>query len=166
MNCALLSLRSLCGYSPRLQPMFVHHRVHRVATVIFWRTFHHDGKISPGWCGEGGARPPAFTKCTITNKVVEYAPAERTDTLPVFLIYPYMYSVVFTTELVCYYVAVIYVKSNIIMITVFLISSPRRAKYTCIVDIKVKKCYPTTPRVTLCTRTYTVCITEPAFVIF
>ena len=25
------------------------HRVHRVATVAFWRTFHHEGKISPGW---------------------------------------------------------------------------------------------------------------------
>ncbi len=27
------------------------HRVHRVATATFWRTFHHDGKISPGWWG-------------------------------------------------------------------------------------------------------------------
>jgi hypothetical protein len=26
---------------------------HRVATVTFWRTFHHDGKISPGWWGWG-----------------------------------------------------------------------------------------------------------------
>ncbi len=25
------------------------HRVHRVATAAFWRTFHHEGKISPGW---------------------------------------------------------------------------------------------------------------------
>jgi hypothetical protein len=24
-------------------------RVHRVATVAFWRTFDHEGKISPGW---------------------------------------------------------------------------------------------------------------------
>jgi hypothetical protein len=22
---------------------------HRVAMAIFWRTFHHDGKISPAW---------------------------------------------------------------------------------------------------------------------
>ncbi len=22
---------------------------HRVAIADFWRTFHHDGKISPGW---------------------------------------------------------------------------------------------------------------------
>ncbi len=25
----------------------------RVATAAFWRTFHHDGKISPGWWGWG-----------------------------------------------------------------------------------------------------------------
>jgi hypothetical protein len=25
------------------------HKVHRVATAAFWRTFHHEGKISPGW---------------------------------------------------------------------------------------------------------------------
>ena len=29
------------------------HRVHRVATAAFWRTFHHEGKISPGWWGWG-----------------------------------------------------------------------------------------------------------------
>ncbi len=27
------------------------HRVHRVATAAFWRTFSHEGKISPGWWG-------------------------------------------------------------------------------------------------------------------
>ncbi len=35
---------------------FSDHRVestHRVATAAFWRTFHHDGKISPGWRGRG-----------------------------------------------------------------------------------------------------------------
>jgi hypothetical protein len=31
---------------------------HRVATAAFWSTFHHDGKISPGCGGGGGARPP------------------------------------------------------------------------------------------------------------
>jgi hypothetical protein len=25
------------------------HIVHRVATAAFWRTFSHEGKISPGW---------------------------------------------------------------------------------------------------------------------
>jgi hypothetical protein len=29
------------------------HRVHRVVTADFWRTFHHEGKISPGWWGWG-----------------------------------------------------------------------------------------------------------------
>jgi hypothetical protein len=41
----------------------------------------------------GGARPPPFTLSTITYKVVVYTPAERTDTLPIFLsTLPYMYS--------------------------------------------------------------------------
>ncbi len=44
----------------------------------------------------GGARPPPFTLFTITYKVVVYAPAERADTLPLFLLYPYMYSVLTT----------------------------------------------------------------------
>ncbi len=29
------------------------HRVHRVVTAALWRTFHHEGKISPGWWGWG-----------------------------------------------------------------------------------------------------------------
>ncbi len=41
----------------------------------------------------GGALPPAFTISTITYKVVVYAPDERTDTLPLFLLHPYTYSV-------------------------------------------------------------------------
>ncbi len=40
-----------------------------------------------------GASPPPFTLFNITYKVVVYAPAERADTLPLFLLYPYMYSV-------------------------------------------------------------------------
>jgi hypothetical protein len=44
--------------------------------------------------GEGcGARPPLFTINTIMYKVVVYAPAERADTLPLFLLYPYISSV-------------------------------------------------------------------------
>ncbi len=27
----------------------LNHRVHRVATSVFWRTFSDEGKISPGW---------------------------------------------------------------------------------------------------------------------
>jgi hypothetical protein len=44
---------------------------------------------------EGGVAPPSpFNISTITYKVVVYAPAERADTLPLFLFYPYIYSVV------------------------------------------------------------------------
>ncbi len=39
------------------------------------------------------ARPLSFTLSTITSKVVEYTPAERADTLALFLLYPYFYSV-------------------------------------------------------------------------
>jgi hypothetical protein len=51
--------------------------------ATFWRTFHHDGKISPAWVRMGvhGARPPPFTLSTITSKVVVYALAERADIL-------------------------------------------------------------------------------------
>ncbi len=52
-----------------------------------------DGKISPGLVKVGGARPPPFTVSTIMSKVVVYAPAQRAETLPLFLLYPYMYSV-------------------------------------------------------------------------
>ncbi len=45
--------------------------------------------------GEGeGARPSLFILSTITSKVVTYTPAEMADTLPLFLLYPYMKSVV------------------------------------------------------------------------
>ncbi len=36
----------------------------------------------------GDARPPHFTISTITFNVVVYAPTERADTLPLFLLYP------------------------------------------------------------------------------
>jgi hypothetical protein len=42
----------------------------------------------------GGARPPPFTLSAIRSKVLVYAPAERADTLPLFLLYPDMSSVV------------------------------------------------------------------------
>jgi hypothetical protein len=54
--------------------------------ATFWRTFHHDGKISQLRVGSG--RPPPFTLSTITSKVVVYASAERADILPLFLLYP------------------------------------------------------------------------------
>jgi hypothetical protein len=44
--------------------------------------------------GEGGGRrQPLFTIFTITDKVVVYATAKSADTLLLFLLYPYMYSV-------------------------------------------------------------------------
>ncbi len=49
--------------------------------------------------GEGGRCLPTFfhyTVYNITYKVMVYAPTERADTLPLFLLYPYMYSVVNT----------------------------------------------------------------------
>jgi hypothetical protein len=45
-----------------------------------------------------GARPIPFTKSTITYKAVVYAQGERTDTLPLFLLYLYMDSVILITE--------------------------------------------------------------------
>ncbi len=46
--------------------------------------------------GEGVrvTRPPPFTPFTITYNVAMYVPAERADTLPLFHLYLYMYSVV------------------------------------------------------------------------
>ncbi len=38
-------------YAPWVDPFT--HRLHRVATAAFWRTFHHEGKIIPGWWGGG-----------------------------------------------------------------------------------------------------------------
>ncbi len=32
----------------KLTPRFTPQSIHRVATATFWRTFHRDGKISPG----------------------------------------------------------------------------------------------------------------------
>ncbi len=46
----------------------------------------------------GGARPPTFTTITITSKVAVYAPAEWADTLTLFHLYQYMYSVVATVN--------------------------------------------------------------------
>ena len=57
----------------------MNHRVHRVATAAFCRTFSDEGKISPGWCGWGvHAHPPLIT-FTLTSKVAVYAPAEWAD---------------------------------------------------------------------------------------
>ncbi len=62
------------------------------AMATFWRTFHHDGKISPAWRGEGHT-PSPFNfiyqheqSCGVT---LVYPPTKRVDTLPLFLLYPY-----------------------------------------------------------------------------
>jgi hypothetical protein len=41
-----------------------------------------------------GARPTPYTLSTIMSKVVVYAPAERADTFPLFLLFSYMYILV------------------------------------------------------------------------
>ncbi len=52
-----------------------------------------------GW-GGGGVHAPPFHG---SYEVVVYASAERADTLPLFLLYPYMYSVVATTEYIYWF---------------------------------------------------------------
>ncbi len=89
-------------------PPWAAQSTHRVAMATFWRTFHQEGKISPAWWGEV-ARPLPFTISTITSKVVVYSAWEGrynlpistlplyvlcgADALPLFPLYPYMYSV-------------------------------------------------------------------------
>jgi hypothetical protein len=76
---------------PLLRPVSVYHRVHRVVTAAFWRTFHHEGKIRPGWWGLGvHAHPlslhlpsPVKLQCTL-----------KLSGQTLFHLYPYMYSVV------------------------------------------------------------------------
>ncbi len=46
----------------------------------------------------GGARPPPFFTITITSKVAVYAPAEWADTLTLFHLYQYMFSVEVTVN--------------------------------------------------------------------
>ncbi len=64
----------------------------------------------------GGARPPPFTISTITYKVAVYAPAERADTLPLFLLYSYMYSVVQTKRPAG---EPVWIAANILFLTAF-----------------------------------------------
>ncbi len=47
----------------------------------------------PGEVRAGGT-PDPFTLSTIVSKVVVYAPAERAETLPLFILYSYMYTVI------------------------------------------------------------------------
>ncbi len=47
-------------YDPYLSTSVAHatHRVHRIVTSAFWRTFSLEGKISPGWWGWGCTPTP------------------------------------------------------------------------------------------------------------
>ncbi len=67
--------------------MYIPHSSHRVATAAFWRTFHHDGKISPGWWRWGVHAHP-LSLYLPSRTATKYPPAERADTLPVFHLYP------------------------------------------------------------------------------
>ncbi len=63
--------------------------------VIFWLySITMENPPSLVRVGGGGARlpPPPITISTIMYKVVVYAPSQRADTFPLFLLYPYMYS--------------------------------------------------------------------------
>jgi hypothetical protein len=53
-------------------------------------------KNQPWLVRVGSARPPPFTLFTFTYKVAVYTPAERADILPLFHLYPYVYSVMAT----------------------------------------------------------------------
>jgi hypothetical protein len=48
-----LDLQSLFGLLCTAVLIGRDHRVHRVVTSAFWRTFSHEGKISLGWCEWG-----------------------------------------------------------------------------------------------------------------
>jgi hypothetical protein len=47
----------------------------------------------------GGARPTPLITVTLTSKVAVYAPAKWADTLTMFHLYQYMYSVVHSVHL-------------------------------------------------------------------
>jgi hypothetical protein len=74
------------------EPVWIHlFRQNPVFTSLHLRSPVH---VEPPLVRVGGARPPPFTLSTITCKVVVYAPAERADTLSLFLLYAYLYSVI------------------------------------------------------------------------
>jgi hypothetical protein len=86
--CKFLLMSNVQAESPMSAPQ----SIHRVAAAAFWRTFHHDGKICPGWSGWGCTATPfsIYLLFTITYKVAVYALAERADTFPLFHLYPYV----------------------------------------------------------------------------
>jgi hypothetical protein len=75
---------------------------HRVNTRVQWPLSDvHSTVMINSFQADGGGRgcmPPSFTLSTITYKVVVSAPSERGDTLSLFLLYSYMYSVGLATQ--------------------------------------------------------------------
>ncbi len=69
---------------------------HRVAMAAFWGTYYHEGENSPDGWGWGVHAHPTFHYIYhhVQSCGVLYAPAEGAVTHPLFLLYPYMYSVV------------------------------------------------------------------------
>jgi hypothetical protein len=63
-----------------------------MAMTIFLAYIHSIMMTKSALAGEGGAEGghavPPFTISTITSKVFVYTPAERADTLSLFLLYP------------------------------------------------------------------------------
>jgi hypothetical protein len=83
------SLRSMCEFEYMQSGIecsnilydTLNFRAHRLATVTFLRTFHHDRKISPGWWGGGGrCMPTPFHY--VYHHVQSCGAGSRADTLP------------------------------------------------------------------------------------
>jgi hypothetical protein len=68
-----IALKLSCCCSPCIPKPFLRQAIHpqsthRVTMAAFWRTFHHDGKISPGLWGVG-CTPPPFTHLPSRKKL-------------------------------------------------------------------------------------------------
>ncbi len=90
---------------------FYHHApqsTHRVAMTIFWRTFHHESVNEPR-LRVGGVRPSRLTLSTHQEQTFEsiyhyewscgVLSGWEGRYIPLFLLYPYMYSVTLTDNL-------------------------------------------------------------------
>ncbi len=90
-HCHTYNVHSPPSTSPFTQ--LIPQSTNRVAIATFWRKFHHDGKISLVWWGWGVHDQPPFTISTIAWNVCPRWDGRYT---PLFLIYPYIYSVAVT----------------------------------------------------------------------
>ncbi len=75
-----------------MQPKTKESKYTGLGLATFWSTIYRNGKFSPAWCWCGVRALPLslLSTSTITSKVVVYAPAERADTLLLFLLYPFL----------------------------------------------------------------------------